>query len=68
MTNDGAGHRGIATAGVGIALSPVAIIAVVLMLTTERARTNGLRPSVGAHRWLGPPACSLCTIHAVASA
>jgi threonine/homoserine/homoserine lactone efflux protein len=26
---------------VGIALSPVAIIAVVLMLTTERARTNG---------------------------
>ncbi len=26
---------------VGIALSPVAIIAVVLMLTTERAKTNG---------------------------
>jgi hypothetical protein len=27
---------------IGIALSPVPIIAVVLMLTTERARVNGL--------------------------
>jgi hypothetical protein len=43
----GQGISEVLTFAIGVAISPVPIIAVILMLFSQRARVNGLRASTG---------------------